>query len=205
MSTTLSYPTKLFELAVEEFAKLPGIGRKTAFRLVLHLLKEPNEEVEAFGNAIIKLRNEVIYCSQCHNISDSELCLICSSPKRNHNIVCVVEDARDLIAIENTSQYNGVYHIIGGIISPMDGVSPDDLNLNSLFSRLNVGNVSEVILALPSTIEGDTTAFYIYKNIKGNDIKISVIARGISFGSELEYADEITLGRSIVNRIPYTQ
>jgi recombination protein RecR len=197
------YPTKLFEQAVNEFARLPGIGRKTAFRLVLHLLREPSEVSESFGNTLIKLRKEVKYCKECFNICEGDLCDICASPKRKTSIICVVEDIKDVVAIENTSQFNGVYHILGGIISPMDGVGPGDLNIEALFSRILKGNTEEVVLALPATIEGDTTNFYIYKRLKEFEISVTAIARGISFGDELEYADELTLGRSIVNRIPY--
>jgi recombination protein RecR len=197
------YPTKLFEQAVNEFARLPGIGRKTAFRLVLHLLREPAEVSESFGNTLIKLRNEVKYCKECFNICEGEICDICASSKRKPSIICVVEDIKDVVAIENTSQFNGVYHILGGIISPMDGVGPGDLNIESLFLRISKGKTDEVVLALPATIEGDTTNFYIYKRLKEFEISVTAIARGISFGDELEYADELTLGRSIVNRIPY--
>ena len=189
--------------AVSELAKLPGIGRKTALRLALHLLKQDVSDVESFGNSVIKLRKEIIYCRDCHNISDSEICGICSSPKREHSLICVVENIRDVMAIENTSQFNGVYHVLGGIISPMDGIGPDELNIEDLVHRAGSGDISEIILALPTTIEGDTTNFYIYKRLKESGIRVSTIARGISIGDELEYTDEITLGRSIVNRTPY--
>jgi recombination protein RecR len=195
--------SKLLENAVGELAKLPGIGRKTALRLALHLLKQEVSEVEAFGKSVIKLRNEIIYCRDCHNISDSEICAICASPKRDHAILCVVENIRDVMAIENTSQFNGIYHVLGGIISPMDGIGPDELNIEDLIHRAGSGDVSEIILALPATIEGDTTNFYIFKRLKETGIRISTIARGISIGDELEYTDEITLGRSIVNRTLY--
>jgi recombination protein RecR len=198
-----TYSSKLLENAVTELAKLPGIGRKSALRLALHLLKQDISDVEAFGNSVIKLRKEIIYCHDCHNISDSEICSICSNPKRDHSIVCVVENIRDVMAIENTSQFNGVYHVLGGIISPMDGIGPDELNIEDLASRAGSDSVSEVILALPATIEGDTTNFYIFKRLKECGIRVSTIARGISIGDELEYTDEITLGRSIVNRTPY--
>ena len=191
------------EIAVSELAKLPGIGRKTALRLALHLLKQDPSEVEAFGNSVIRLRNEIIYCRDCHNISDSGICTICASPKRDHALVCVVENIRDVMAIEKTSQYNGVYHVLGGIISPMDGIGPDELNIEDLVNRAGPGAVSEIILALPTTIEGDTTNFYIFKRLKETGIRVTTIARGISIGDELEYTDEITLGRSIVNRTPY--
>jgi recombination protein RecR len=198
-----SYPSKLFEQAVNEFAKLPGIGRKTALRLILHLLKQQTMDVEALGNAIIKLRSEIQYCHQCFNISDSGHCEICSNTRRDHSLVCVVEDVRDVIAVENTNQYNGVYHILGGIVSPMDGIRPEDLNIEALITRVKNGGIAEIIFALPATIEGDTTGFYLYKKMAEVDVRISVIARGISFGDELEYADEVTLGRSILNRTPY--
>jgi recombination protein RecR len=197
------YPSKLLENAVSELSKLPGIGRKTALRLALHLLKKDVPEVESFGNSVIKLRKEIIYCSQCHNISDSVICAICASPKRDLAMVCVVESIRDVMAIENTSQFHGVYHVLGGIISPMDGIGPDGLHLEDLFLRAGTGQVREIILALPATIEGDTTNFYIFKRIKESGVQISTIARGISVGDELEYTDEVTLGRSIVNRTPY--
>lgn len=198
-----NYPSKLVENAVVELSKLPGIGRKTALRLVLHLLKEDVEDVEMFGNAIINMRNNIKYCQKCHNISDSDICEICSNPKRNENIICVVEDIRDVMAIENTAQYSGVYHILGGIISPIEGIGPQDLNIESLIKKISENNVEEIILALSTTIEGDTTNFYIFKRLKDYNIKFSTIARGISIGDELEYADEVTLGRSIINRTPY--
>lgn len=197
------YPSKLLENAVSELAKLPGIGRKSALRLALHLLKQDPSEVEAFGKAVIRLRNEIVYCKECHNISDSGTCEICASPKRDHDLVCVVENIRDVMAIEKTSQFNGVYHVLGGIISPMDGIGPDELTIEDLVHRAGSGTVSEIILALPATIEGDTTNFYVYKRLKGSGIRVSTIARGISIGDELEYTDEVTLGRSIANRTPY--
>ena len=186
-----------------ELAKLPGIGRKTALRMALHLLKQDASEVETFGSAVIKMRNEIIYCLTCGNISDLEQCEICSSPKRDHEIICVVEDVRDVMAIENTAQYNGVYHVLGGIISPMEGVGPQDLNLDSLIRRVSEAGTREVILALPTTIEGDTTNFFLYRKLREKGIRLSVIARGISIGDELEHTDEVTLGRSILNRTPY--
>jgi recombination protein RecR len=197
------YPSKLLENAVAELSKLPGIGRKSALRLALHLLKQDAAEVEAFGQSVIRLRNEIIYCSSCHNISDSEVCNICSNPKREHAVVCVVESIRDVMAIENTSQFNGVYHVLGGIISPMDGIGPEDLFVEDLIRKAGSREVTEIILALPATIEGDTTSFYIYKKILETGIKVSTISRGISIGDELEFTDEVTLGRSIVNRTPY--
>lgn len=201
---TQEYPSTLLERAVNEFSKLPGIGRKTATRLVLHLLRKPEEEVAAFSDAIIRLKREAVYCRECHSISDSEICPICANPSRDHSIICVVENIQDVMAVENTMQFRGVYHVLGGVISPMDGVSPSDLQIESLIARVASGEVKEIILALSSTMEGDTTNFYIYRKLMQYDVKLSVIARGISVGDELEYADEITLGRSIVNRTPFT-
>lgn len=200
-----SYSSKLLEAAVNELAKLPGIGRKTALRLALHLLKEDIEQVEAFSTAITKMRNEVQFCQECHNISDQDICEICGNLKRKKSIICVVEDIRDVMAIENTGQYNGVYHILGGVISPMDGIGPADINIITLENKVAQNEVEEIILALPTTIEGDTTNFYLFKKLKNYDINISIIARGIAIGDELEYTDEITLGRSILNRTPYEQ
>lgn len=199
------YPSSLLENAVNEFAKLPGIGRKTALRLVLHSLRRTPGEVETFGNAIITLRNEVTYCKLCHNISDTETCNICASPGRDASQICVVENIRDVMAIENTGQFNGLYHVLGGIISPMDGIGPGDLEISSLIERVDSGVVEEVILALSTTMEGDTTNFYIFRKLSGREVKVSVIARGISVGDEIEYADEITLGRSILNRINFNE
>lgn len=196
-------PSKVLEIAVNELAKLPGIGRKTALRMALHLLKSRREDTEAFGMAIIRMHNDIRYCRECGNISDEELCSICGSPKRDKSIVCVVEDIRDVIAIENTGQFSGVYHVLGGIISPMEGIGPNDLNISGLIEKVNAGSVTEIILALPTTIEGDTTNFYIYKKLNASAIHVSMIARGISVGDELEHTDEVTLGRSIVNRTPY--
>ena len=198
-----NYPSKLLENAVNELAKLPGIGRKTALRLALHLLKKDVSEVEAFGSAIIKLRQEINYCRECFNISDSELCPICASPKRDHGVICVIENIRDVLAIENTGQFNGVYHILGGIISPIEGIGPEDLNIESLVKRVAKDGTSEIILALPATIEGDTTNFYLFKRLGEFNLRLTTIARGISVGDELEYTDEVTLGRSILNRTPY--
>jgi len=196
--------SKLLEDAVNALSTLPGIGSKTALRLALHLLRQNRDDVEAFVGAILKMREEVQFCRECHNISDTEVCPICSSPKRNKALVCVVMDIRDVLAIENTGQYNGVYHVLGGIISPIEGIGPKDLTIDSLEKRIEDRPVEEVILALPTTIEGDTTCFYIYKKLKDAGIKISTIARGIAVGDELEYADEVTLGRSILNRTPYS-
>ena len=198
------YPSSLLERAVKEFTKLPGIGRKTATRLVLHLLKKSEDEVASFSESIIKLKREAKYCSVCHSISDTDICPICINPTRDHSIICVVENIQDVMAVENTMQFRGVYHVLGGIISPMDGVSPGDLHIESLISRVATGEVKEVILALSSTMEGDTTNFYIYRKLSQFDVKLSVIARGISVGDELEYADEVTLGSSIINRTPFT-
>jgi recombination protein RecR len=197
------YSSVLLEKAINEFAKLPGIGRKTALRLVLHLLRQERESVEAFGNAIIRLKREVKYCKVCHNISDSELCGICSNPQRDQSLVCVVENIRNVMAIESTGQYHGLYHVLGGIISPMDGIGPGDLEIESLVERVKTEGIKEVILALSTTMEGDTTNFYIYRKLE-KAVKLSVIARGVSIGDELEYTDEITLGRSIVNRTVFT-
>ncbi len=196
--------SKLLEDAVNALSTLPGIGSKTALRLALNLLRQNRDDVEAFVGAILKMREEVQFCRECHNISDTEVCPICSSPKRNKALVCVVMDIRDVLAIENTGQYNGVYHVLGGIISPIEGIGPKDLTIDSLEKRIEDRPVEEVILALPTTIEGDTTCFYIYKKLKDAGIKISTIARGIAVGDELEYADEVTLGRSILNRTPYS-
>lgn len=198
------YPSTLLEKAVGEFAKLPGIGRKTAMRLVLHLLRQETSTVEAFGSAVVRLKHEVKYCRVCHNISDTDTCQICSNPQRDASIVCVVENIRDVMAVENTQQYKGLYHVLGGVISPMDGIGPSDLQIDSLVERVKSGVVKEVILALSSTMEGDTTNFFIFRKLAPYDVKITMIARGISIGDELEYTDEVTLGRSIVNRLPFT-
>ena len=198
------YPSALLQKAIDEFAKLPGVGRKTALRLVLYLLRQDTADVETFGNSIIKLKHDIKYCKICHNISDTDICQICSNPSRDESTVCVVESIQDVMAVEATQQYNGSYHVLGGIISPMDGIGPSDLEIDSLVDRVKTGDVKEVILALSSTMEGDTTNFYIYRKLADYNIKLSVIARGISVGDELEYTDEITLGRSIVNRIPFT-
>lgn len=198
-----NFPSKLVDDAVNEFSRLPGIGRKTALRLVLHLLKQDSNITEAFGNAIIKMRNEIKFCKECHNISDTEICHICANPFRDKTIVCIVEDIRDMLAVENTNQYRGVYHILGGIISPMDGIGPGDLNIDSLIKKVSGGEVKEVIMALRTTMEGDTTNFYLYKKLHEFPVSISAIARGVAIGDELEYTDEITLGRSIINRTPY--
>ncbi len=198
------YPSVLLEKAVGEFAKLPGIGKKTAMRLVLHLLRQESSVVEAFGSAIVTLKQEVKYCRVCHNISDTETCQICVNPQRDASTVCVVENIRDVMAVEATQQFRGLYHVLGGVISPMDGVGPGDLQIESLVRRVEEENVREVILALSTTMEGDTTNFYIFRKLEKTGVKLSVIARGISVGDELEYADEVTLGRSIVNRTVFT-
>ena len=195
------YPSQLLERAVQEFAKLPGIGRKTALRLVLHLLRQEEEDVTLLTDAISKMKKEVKRCKVCHNISDSEVCPICSDPRRDDSTICVVENIQDVMAVENTQQFNGLYHVLGGVISPMDGIGPADLEIDSLVERVGEGHVKEVILALSSTMEGDTTNFYIFRKLAPySDVKISIIARGISVGDELEYTDEVTLGRSILNR-----
>lgn len=199
----MNFSSKLLENAVNEFSSLPGIGQKTALRLVLHLLNQSQAEVEKFSSTLTTLKRDIRYCSTCCNISDDHLCQICSSVKRDKSLICVVEDTRDVMAIENTGQYQGVYHVMGGLISPMDGIGPSELNVESLVERVKEGDVSEVILALSATMEGDTTIFYLYKKLKDTGIQISTIARGIAFGGELEYVDEITLGKSIATRIPY--
>lgn len=199
----MNFSSKLLENAVSEFATLPGIGQKTALRLVLHLLNQPMTDVEKFTNALTVLKNEIRFCQICQNISDQKVCEICSAAKRDKSMICVVEDTRDVMAIENTGQYQGVYHVMGGLISPMDGIGPSDLNIESLLDRVKQGGITEVILALSATMEGDTTIFYLYKKLKDSGVQISTIARGIAFGGELEYVDEITLGRSIVTRVPY--
>ena len=197
------YPSQLLERAVEAFSQLPGVGRKTALRLVLYLLRQPADEVDGFAEAIVRVKHDVKYCKVCHNISDSDVCSICSDPRRDASLVCVVENIQDVMAIENTQQFHGLYHVLGGIISPMDGVGPHDLEIDSLVKRVDEGGVKEVILALASTMEGDTTNFYLSRKLKGKNVKLSVIARGISVGDELEYTDEVTLGRSILNRTPF--
>ncbi|MDC6367733.1 MULTISPECIES: recombination mediator RecR [Flavobacteriaceae] len=199
----MEFSSKLLENAVNEMSQLPGIGKRTALRLVLHLLKQPEERTNLLTDALVKLKGEVNFCKKCHNISDTELCEICVNPKRNESLVCVVEDIRDVMAIENTSQYNGLYHVLGGKISPMEGVGPQDLNIPSLIQRVKDGSIKELIFALSSTMEGDTTNFYIYRQLENLEVTTSTIARGISVGDELEYADEVTLGRSILNRVPF--
>ncbi|ADY28323.1 recombination protein RecR [Cellulophaga lytica] len=199
----MDFSSKLLENAVYEISQLPGIGKRTALRLALHLLKQPKDQTSALSNSLLKLREEIKFCSNCHNISDVVLCEICANPKRDESIVCVVEDIRDVMAIENTGQYRGLYHVLGGRISPMEGVGPQNLTIDSLVNKSKEGIIKELIFALSSTMEGDTTNFYIYKQIEGMGLKTSTIARGIAVGDELEYADEVTLGRSILNRVPF--
>jgi recombination protein RecR len=199
----MEFSSKLLEKAVNEMAQLPGIGKRTALRLVLHLLKQPKEQTQFLSEALTKMREEIKFCKGCHNISDKEICEICANENRNHQIICVVEDVRDVMAIENTGQFKGIYHVLGGKISPIDGVGPSQLNIVSLVEKVKAQVVKEIIFALSSTMEGDTTNFYIYRQIKDLEVKTSTIARGIAVGDELEYADEITLGRSILNRIPF--
>jgi len=198
------YPSKLLENAVSEFASLPGIGRKTAFRLVMSLLKRNSEEVKKFGESLIRLHEEIHYCKVCHNISDTEICNICSDKNRETSMICVVENIQDVMAIENTRQFRGLYHVLGGIISPIDGVGPADLKIDSLEDKVRKGNVKEVIFALSTTMEGDTTNYYLFKRLSKYDVRLSTLARGVAIGDELEYTDEITLGRSIINRTPFT-
>ena len=200
---SMDFSSKLLERAVNEMAQLPGIGKRTALRLVLHLLKQPQEQTEFLTASLLKMREEVMFCISCHNLSDVEVCEICVNPNRHHGTICIVEDIRDVMAIENTGQYKGIYHVLGGKISPMDGVGPSQLNIATLLEKVRNGKVEELIFALSSTMEGDTTNFYIYKQVKDFELKISAIARGVAVGDELEYADEITLGRSILNRIPF--
>lgn len=197
------FPSRLLENAVNEFAKLPGIGRKSALRLVLHLLKQDVDEVEIFANSLLQLRSEIKHCKVCHNISDTDVCNICSNPSRNASFICVVENIKDVMAIENTHQFTGLYHVLGGIISPMDGIGPSDIEVESLVKRVTEGGVEEIVLALSTTMEGDTTNFFIFKKLKNLNVKISTLARGVSIGDELEYTDEVTLGRSIVNRMNF--
>jgi len=199
----LELPSKHIQAAVEQMASLPGVGRKTALRLVLHLLNQDTSDLRAFGQAFVELKDNVQFCKTCHNVSDTQLCSICSSYKREASTVCVVEDMRNVIAIENTQQYTGIYHVLGGIISPMDGIGPSELNIESLVNRVKQGGIKEVIMALSTTIEGDTTNFYIYKRLSEFGVEISTIARGVAIGDDLEYTDEITLGRSLLNRVPY--
>jgi recombination protein RecR len=199
------YPSKLLENAVNEFASLPGIGRKTAFRLVMNLLRRNSEEVRMFGESIIRLHSEIHYCKECHNISDNEICSICNDVKRDRSVICVVESIQDVMAIENTRQFNGIYHVLGGIISPVDGIGPSDLKIDTLEEKVKNRGINEVILALSTTIEGDTTNFYLFRRLNKYNIILTTLARGVPVGDELEYTDEITLGRAINNRNPYQQ
>jgi len=200
----LDLKSKYLQNAVDQMSSLPGIGKRTALRLVLHLYNRPEKDVMAFTEAFKQLKQEVKQCKKCHNIADSDICTICANPKRDEQLICVVEDIRDILAIEATQQFSGVYHVLGGIISPMDGIGPDDLNIESLVSRVKTDEIKEVILALSATMEGDTTNFYLFKQLDGTNAKISVIARGIGVGSDLEYTDEVTLGKSILNRSPFS-
>jgi recombination protein RecR len=199
----MEFSSKLIEKAVNEMSQLPGIGKRTALRLVLHLLKQPKDQTNFLSEALLKMRKEIKYCQSCHNITDSQVCEICANASRNHHIICVVEDIRDVMAIENTGQFRGIYHVLGGKISPIDGVGPSQLNVSTLVEKVKSSAVTEIIFALSSTMEGDTTNFYIYKQLKSTEVKISTIARGIAVGDELEYADEVTLGRSILQRVPF--
>lgn len=199
----MKYPSHLLESAVNEFASLPGIGRKTALRLALHMLRRDPEYTERFASALLSLRRDIRYCRLCHNISDDELCPICANPSRDHSVVCVVENVKEIMAIENTGQFRGVYHVLGGIISPMEGIGPADLEIDSLVARVAEGGIQEVLLALSTTMEGDTTNFFIYRKLSAYPVKVTVIARGVSIGDEIEYADEVTLGRSIINRVEF--
>ncbi len=201
----MDFSSKLLENAVNEMAQLPGIGRRTSLRLVLHLLKQPKDQTHYLAEALKSFRDEIKLCKQCHNISDVELCEICTNPRRDPEVICVVEDIRDVMAIENTSQFKGFYHVLGGKISPMEGIGPHNLTIENLVQKVSQGDIKEVILALSSTMEGDTTNFYIYRQLQKFDVKLTTIARGISVGDEIEYADEVTLGRSILNRVPFQQ
>ena len=201
----MEFSSKLLEKAVNEMAQLPGVGKRTALRLVLHLLKQPSEQTQYLSQALTTMREEVKFCKNCHNISDIEVCEICSNSSRNHSVICVVEDIRDVMALENTQQYRGLYHVLGGIISPMDGIGPSDLEIDSLVNRVAQGNIKEIIMALSATMEGDTTNFYLFRKLKDFPIKVSTLARGVAVGDELEYADEVTLGRSILHRTPFEQ
>lgn len=199
-----NFNSPLLDNAVAELSKLPGIGQKTALRLALHLLRQDKETVHNLGNSIISMRDNIRYCSKCHNISDSDICPICSNPKRDSKILCVVENVKDVLTIESTHAHSGLYHVLGGLISPLDGISPSDLEIDSLVERVETDNIEEIILALSPTMEGDTTNFYIYRKLSGSPVKITMLARGLSIGNELEYADELTLGRSIQNRMLFS-
>ncbi|MDD2380542.1 MAG: recombination mediator RecR [Mariniphaga sp.] len=197
------YPSRLLENAINEFARLPGIGKKSALRLVLHLLRQPKESVHSLSQSLVQLRDEIKHCKVCHNISDDEVCQICSNPSRNSSVICVVENIQDVMLIENTQQYNGLYHVLGGIISPMDGVGPSDIEIPTLVERVSQSEIIEIILALPTTMEGDTTSFYIFRKLKNMPVKVTTLSRGVAIGDDLEYTDEVTLGRSLVNRVLY--
>ena len=197
------YSSKLLESAVNELSRLPGIGKKTALRLAIHILREEKAYSQNLGNSIIRMREDIMYCTRCNNISDDLLCDICSNHKRDESLICVIENTQDVIAVENTAQFKGLYHVLGGIISPIEGIGPNDLTISNLIERINKENIREIILALPATVEGDTTAYYIYKLVKEFGIEVTTIAKGVAIGEELEYADEITLGRSIINRLPF--
>lgn len=199
------YSSKLLERAVEELSRLPGIGKRTALRLALHLLREDAMSTHNLSDALNKMRDEILFCKRCNNISDSEFCDICSNPKRDENTICVVADTRDVLAVENTSQFNGLYHVLGGIINPMEGVGPNDLNISHFIERLKTETINEIILALPPTVEGDTTGYYLFKLLSPFDLNVTAIARGVAVGNDLEYTDEVTLGRSILNRMPFEQ
>lgn len=201
----MQHSSKVLENAIREIAKLPGIGQRTALRLALHMLRQEKEDIHQFTESVNQLVDDVIYCSKCHNISDTEVCHICANPKRDASLLCIVEDIRDVLAIEQTSQYRGLYHVLGGLISPMEGIGPTDLNIADLADRIQTDEVTEVIFALSSNMEGDTTTFYIYKKLEGQNLQVSTIARGLAVGDALEYADEITLGRSLQHRVPYEQ
>lgn len=200
--TNTTYPSELLEQAVSQMSSLPGVGRKTALRLVLHLLRQSEADVRLFSDAFVRLRTEVKYCRVCHNISDDEVCPICRNPRRERQTICVVENVQDVMQVENTGQYRGLYHVLGGIISPMDGVGPKDIEIDSLVARIVPEQIEEVILALPTTMEGDTTNFYIFRKLQPLGVKVSQLARGVAVGGEIEYTDEVTLGRSILNRVP---
>ncbi len=200
---SMELPSKLLETAVNEIAQLPGIGKRTALRLALHLLRQPLDQTRNLSDSLFELRSKISYCEKCHNISDNSICQICNSPKRDHSLICVVEDVRDVMAIENTGLFKGVYHVLGGKINPIEGIGPGQLKIKTLVEKIAEGNVEEVIFALSSTMEGDTTNFYIYKQIKDFNVKTSTIARGVAIGDELEYADEVTLGRSLLYRVPF--
>ncbi len=199
------YSSKLLELAVNELSRLPGVGKKTALRLALYIMKEDSAFASNLGNSIINMRTEIKFCTKCNNISDSDICEICNNLKRDENLVCVVEDIRDVLAIEKTSQFNGLYHVLGGIINPIEGIGPNDINISHLVKRVNTESINEIILALPATVEGDTTNYYIYKLVKEFDINVTTLSRGVAIGDDLEYTDQITLGRSIINRLPFSE